>query len=75
MITEADEEDEHRKLQLQPGNRIVIPNHEATKCSMKRNGIVRAYAANTNQGLVRTYNEDRVSIILNIVKPENRKHE
>ena len=36
---------------------------------------MRAYAANTNQGLVRNYNEDRVSIILNIVKPEHRKHE
>lgn len=53
----------------------MIPNHEQTKCSFKRNGIVRAYAANTNQGLVRNYNEDRVSIILNIVKPEHRKHE
>lgn len=60
---------------LQPGLRIVIPNHEATKCSFKRNGIVRAYAANTNQGLVRNYNEDRVSIILNIVKPPHREHE
>jgi len=58
--------------QLQPGLRIVIPNHEPTKCSFKRNGIVRAYAANTNQGLVRAYNEDSVSIILNIVKPEHR---
>src|SRR5947209_3494296 len=75
MIHDADEDDEHKKLALQPGTRIVIPNHEPTKCSVKRNGIVRAYAANTNQGLVRTYNEDRVSIILNIVKPENRKHE
>ncbi len=52
-----------------------MPNHEATKCSLRRNGIVRAYAANTNQGLVRSYNEDRVSIILNIVKPAHRKHE
>lgn len=60
---------------LQPGTRIVIPNHEPTKCSFKRNGIVRAYAANTNQGLVRNYNEDRVSIILNIVKPEHRQAE
>jgi protein phosphatase 2C family protein 2/3 len=60
---------------LQPGTRIVIPNHEPTKCSFKRNGIVRAYAANTNQGLVRNYNEDRVSIILNIVKPEHRHNE
>lgn len=75
MIHDADEDDESKKLPLQPGTRIVIPNHEATKCSMKRNGIVRAYAANTNQGLVRNYNEDRVSIILNIVKPEHRQHE
>ena len=53
----------------------MIPNHEATKCSEKRNGVVRAYAANTNQGLVRSYNEDRVSIILNTVKPLDRKNE
>lgn len=66
---------ESSQLQLAPGTRIIIPNHEPTKCSNKRNGIVRAYAANTNQGLVRNYNEDRVSIILNIVKPEHRKHE
>ena len=25
-----------------------LPNHEPTKCSFKRNGIVKAYAANTN---------------------------
>jgi hypothetical protein len=48
MIHDADEDDETKKLPLQPGTRIVIPNHEPTKCSMKRNGIVRAYAANTN---------------------------
>ena len=75
MFHENDEEDESKKLPLQPGTRIVIPNHEPTKCSMKRNGIVRAYAANTNQGLVRNYNEDRVSIILNMIKPEHRAHE
>lgn len=75
MIQESDDDDETKKMPLQPGTRIVIPNHEPTKCSMKRNGIVRAYAANTNQGLVRNYNEDRVSIILNIVKPEHRAHE
>ena len=72
---EGDEAEDTRKLPLQPGTRIVVPNHEATKCSLRRNGIVRAYAANTNQGLVRSYNEDRVSIILNIVKPEHRQHE
>ena len=33
------------------------------------------YAANTNEGLVRKYNEDRVSIIVNIMKPNNRQNE
>ena len=75
MVHEDDEDDSSKKLPLQPGTRIVIPNHEPTKCSLKRNGIVRGYAANTNQGLVRNYNEDRVSIILNINKPDHRKHE
>jgi hypothetical protein len=48
MVHESDDEDEGKKLPLQPGARIVIPNHEPTKCSMKRNGIVRGYAAMTN---------------------------
>lgn len=56
-------------------SKTVLPNHEPTKCSFKKNGIIKAYAANTNQGTVRNYNEDRVSIILNIMKPENRKNE
>ena len=33
---------------LQPAHKIIIPNHEPTKHSLKRNGLVRAYAANTN---------------------------
>jgi len=70
-----EEEDPTKKLPIQPGTRVQVPNHEQTKCSMRRNGIVRAYAANTNMGLVRNYNEDRVSIILNIQKPEHRAHE
>ena len=40
-------------LPLQPACNIVIPNYEPAKCSLKRNGVVRAYAATTNQGLVR----------------------
>lgn len=51
----------------------TLPYYEPTKCSSTRNGIVKAYAANTNQGIVRDYNEDRVSIILNIVKPQSRR--
>jgi len=42
-------------LPLQPACNIVIPNHEPAKCSLKRNGVVRAYAAITNQGLVRYF--------------------
>ena len=52
-----------------------MPNQEPTKFSVKKNGVVKAYAANTNQGIVRHYNEDRVSIILNIMKPNNRGEE
>jgi hypothetical protein len=44
-------------------------NFEASKNSNKSLHFVKAYAANTHQGTVRNYNEDRVSIILNIVKP------
>ncbi|CAD8113889.1 unnamed protein product [Paramecium sonneborni] len=53
----------------------ILPNYEPTKCSSQRNGIIKAYAANTNQGIVRDYNEDRVSIILNIIKPQSRNTE
>lgn len=43
--------------------------YEPSKFASKRNGVVVSYAANTNQGIIRNYNEDRVSIILNIIKP------
>lgn len=46
-----------------------VPKLEPSKCSSKRNGLIAAYAANTHQGIIRNYNEDRVSIILNMVKP------
>jgi hypothetical protein len=41
-----------------------------SKSSSKPNGVVKAFAANTYQGIVRDYNEDRVSIVLNIAKPD-----
>lgn len=53
---------------------LRLPNEESTKFSSKKNGIIAGYAANTNQGIIRTYNEDRVSIILNIVKPKGKEH-
>lgn len=62
-------------IPLKSGKDIVVPNFESTKTSVKRNGVVSAYAANTHQGIVRNYNEDRVSIILNIVKPPSRRNE
>jgi len=54
---------------------LEMPNQEPTKFSFKKNGLVKAYAVNTNQGIVRNYNEDRVSIILNIMKPIDRQDE
>ena len=42
------------------------------KVSTKSYGPIKAYAANTNQGIARDYNEDRVSIIININQPNNK---
>jgi protein phosphatase PTC2/3 len=65
-----DNPDENEPLApLLLGNYIPNTTVDKSKCSNKKNGIVRAYAANTNKGIIRNYNEDRVSIILNILKP------
>lgn len=53
---------------------VLMPSYESAKFSVKRNGIITAYGANTNQGIVRNYNEDRVAIILNIMKPKSKEH-
>ena len=50
-------------------------NPASIKSSIKENGLVKGYAAVTDQGLFRDYNEDRVSIILNINKPIDRQTE
>lgn len=47
------------------------PELDVPKCSIKGHGVVAGYAANTHDGLVRNYNEDRVSIILNIMRPSS----
>ena len=44
---------------------ISLPNYEKPTHSTKPLGSVYGFAANTNQGINRNYNEDRVSIILN----------
>lgn len=50
----------------------VLPNSEPIRFSDKSHGIVKGFSVCTNQGLVRNYNEDRVSIILNISRPPNK---
>lgn len=52
-----------------------LPNIEISKISSKNVGSVFAYGANTHQGLVRNYNEDRVSIILNMMKPTTKSND
>lgn len=47
------------------------PYYDLSKYSAKSLGVVKSYSANTHQGTVRDYNEDRVSIILNIIKPSS----
>jgi len=49
--------------------------YDEAKFSTKSYGSVIGYGVNTNQGIVRNYNEDRVSVILNVVKPPSRKNE
>jgi protein phosphatase PTC2/3 len=48
-------------------------NYYPAKFASKKNGVVYTYAANTHSGMVRTNNEDRVSIILNIIQPKNKQ--
>jgi len=49
--------------------------YEDSKFSTKSFGKIISYGVNTNQGQIRNYNEDRVSIILNVIKPSSRKNE
>lgn len=56
--------------ELDPSIVTFVQTYEPAKFASKRNGVVASYAANTHQGIIRNYNEDRVSIILNIIKPK-----
>lgn len=44
---------------------MILPS----KISQKPWGTIQAYAANTHNGIAREYNEDRVSIVLDLKKP------
>ncbi len=59
-----------RLTKLQLNN--VLPNAEPTKHSEKTYGLIKGFGICTNQGLVRNYNEDRVSILLNIHRISER---
>ena len=43
-----------------------LPNFKQAMYSTKPHGMIHGFSANTHQGLSRNYNEDRVSIIMNI---------
>jgi hypothetical protein len=49
-----------------------LPNFQNSKISHKAFGSVKAFSANTNVGLVRQYNEDRIAIILNVIHPPTK---
>lgn len=53
-------------------NKAPLPNYEPTRFSDKSYGVIKGFAVCTNQGLVRNYNEDRVAIVLNILRPNSK---
>lgn len=57
------------KAAQQPKKNYEIPRIEDANFIEKSNGCIKGYAVNTFHGLVKNYNEDRVSIIMNITKP------
>lgn len=53
-------------------SKAPLPNYEPTRFSDKSYGVIKGFAVCTNQGLVRNYNEDRVAIVLNILRPNSK---
>lgn len=51
----------------QPQPSSDLPFFQTSKVSSKSFGSVKGFAANTNVGTVRKTNEDRISIILNVI--------
>ena len=48
-----------------------FPKYKKASCSSSSNGSVKSYGVNSYRCLVKKYNEDRMSIILNIARPQN----
>ena len=46
-------------------NAKSLPPFEKAKIIIKKFGHIQSFGVNTHQGTVRSYNEDRVSILLN----------
>lgn len=63
---------EYSKLELNLENKPML---DKVKISTQNYGVVQGYSASTNQGKIRNYNEDRVSIILNINKPSSKVYD
>lgn len=60
------------KLLLKNQPQSTLPFFQTSKVSSKAFGAVKAFAANTNVGTVRKANEDRISIILNVIQPAQK---
>ena len=67
----GEETEQPISLQMIDDNNITLP---MSKISAKSFGFITSYAANTFKGIVRDYNEDRVSININVTKPKNNNY-
>ena len=63
-------EDSRRPVELEIMN-IKMNNFIQGRISSKSFGLINSYAANTNQGIDRNYNDDRVKIMINMNRPPN----
>lgn len=75
-VTRPDSTMKNTKPKLSNGIKKIsasmLPKLEQSKSSTTNFKIIRAYAVNTSRGIIRNYNEDRVAIILNIMKPDDK---
>ena len=63
-------EDSKRPIDIEIMN-IKMHNFIPGRISSKSFGLINSYAANTNQGIDRNYNDDRVKIMINMNRPIN----
>ena len=51
---------------LEDGNKLEIKNYD-----VKENNFIKGISSYTKQGLVRSRNDDRITVMINVPKPEN----